>query len=354
MRKRISIVLALLCLLILSLQAYGYEEKAAVKSDIKAYIDYTPIDSYNIDGYTYVVAEELMDYGFNVIYYEEHRYLVISRNPFATPVYRQDEMKDDEVGTEYEIYPTDIRVAFDGEIGGYNIGGRTIIQIDELAKCGEFHWDPDRREVSVTIYEHELKGLYDQAENKVDVSYTGDSSVTYNGQVNEEGNPHGIGYMEVNSLDGRAGVGYEKIDKIWGYFDNGVPSGAVFLNRHLGAGKIGESIDIKFIGKTDPSYTAERSFQLGEDGSSKKVVRENNFGSIPVPYHYMDDYVGKEVFEDGRIYSSGVWYESNGYRGQEGVTFRSWYNGTDYQSILRTELDEEGTVESFFEEIKSF
>ena len=35
-------------------------------TDIVAYIDDRPIRSYNINGYTYVVAEELAEYGFSV------------------------------------------------------------------------------------------------------------------------------------------------------------------------------------------------------------------------------------------------------------------------------------------------
>ena len=124
-------------------------------------------------------------------------------------------------------------------------------------------------------------------------------------------------------------------DTILGYFSDGIPCGNIFTDRHLSAGKTGEDIAVKFIGKASSDMTAE-----------------NNFGKLTVPYHHMTDYTGAVVFPDNTVYANGVWYEINSYRGRQGVTLRSWYNGADYQCILRTDLDEYGNITKIFEEQK--
>ena len=304
-------------------------EKFAVKSDIKAYIDYTPIKSYNIDGYTYVIAEDLRGYGFEVIWNNDNRTLNIFRNSLQTPFYTK-ELRDSDsapVYTLYRIYETDIKTFLNGEeVNAFNIGGQTIIQIDEFTRCGNFTWDADKREVVVTTYENELRNLYEQLENKSEITDSAalTGGYSYIGQVNESGLPHGIGLLTKKASAAAGGVGYYKTDEILGCFVNGEPDGKIFLDRTLEAGKIGASIKIKFIGEVDSSQKAERG----------TTQRENNFGSVAVPYYFLTDYTGAEVFPDTNVYLNGVWFEDNGYRGQTGVIFRSWCQaGTGAQGI---------------------
>ena len=127
--------------------SYALAEKIVVKSDINAYIDYTPIRSYNVDGYTYVIAEDLRNYGFDVVWNADERTLEVARNVLATPVYSRAlyEADCDIVNTRYQIHPTDIVTHWEGRVlNGYNIGGMTVIQIDELAECGHFLWDAEK------------------------------------------------------------------------------------------------------------------------------------------------------------------------------------------------------------------
>lgn len=331
-----------------------FAQKTAVKSDIKAYIDYTPIRSYNIDGYTYVIAEELRNYGFDVIWNNDERTLKINRNELTTPIYTKElfDADSDSVSSSYLIYPTDIKTYLnDIEANSFNIGGQTVIQIDELSRCGNFEWDTENREVKVMIYEAELQNLYEQAENKVEIIIRNEPKSIYIGQVNEEGIPNGIGYLTDQSITAGAGVSYSKTDKILGYFSDGQPDGVIFLDRYIMAGKIGGSLSIKYIGETDSSLKAERKFGMDENSyPNGENIRGANMGYVTLPHYFMKNYVNQEVFADVRVYTNGVWFENDGYRGQKGVTFRSWYDGDNYQSILKTDLDEKRQQIISFEE----
>lgn len=71
MRKqnRLKITAAVLAgFLVLTDTAYaqGGISGKVLKSDIRAYINGAPVMTYNIDGYTGVIAEELRNYGFDV------------------------------------------------------------------------------------------------------------------------------------------------------------------------------------------------------------------------------------------------------------------------------------------------
>ena len=325
----------------------------AVISDITAFIDYTPVRSCNIGGYTYVIAEELIYYGFDVVWNETDRTLNINRKTLDVPVYTKElfDMDFDKPGVEYNIYPTNIKTYLNGEVvNGYNIGGQTVVQIDELSRCGFFEWDEDVREVNIMIYEAELQEIYDRAPDKTEIDITDKTS--YIGQINGNGKPEGIGLMCTDDMAGSAGVSYLKSDKVLGYFKDGKPNGKIFLERFLSAGKTGESIIIKFVGETDGTNNAERRVKVGTEYTGPgDVIRENNFGNVALPYYYMRDYIGAEVFPDTQVYLNGVWFEDNGYRGQSGVTFRSWFDGENYQSILKTENSKRENW-SFEEQVK--
>ena len=51
-----------------------------IATDITAYIDEQPIASFNINGFTYVIAEDLRSYGFTVLWDENARTLRIYRS----------------------------------------------------------------------------------------------------------------------------------------------------------------------------------------------------------------------------------------------------------------------------------
>ena len=338
MKKIIALVLSIGVML--GCDGAVYAQKMAVKSDIKAYIDYTPIKSYNIDGYTYVIAEELRNYGFDVVWSNEERSLRINRQDLTTPVYTKElvESDTDKAGSAYRIYDTDIKTYLKGEIiHSYNIGGRTVVQIDELTKYGNFEWNADDRRVDVRIFEVELQNLYEEARGKMEITLDGEIKGKYTGQINENGEPHGIGYMEYASYYAAGSVGYSGTTKILGNFNDGKPDGDVFIERYTTSGKIGISLTTNFIGKVDSKSSASREFKVSDDPDPNSMqMREPNMGKVALPFYYYSDYMDKEVFPDTNVYSSGVWYEDDGYRSQKGVTYTNWYDGKGYQSQLKT------------------
>lgn len=328
-----------------------HAQKIAVKSDIRAYIDYTPIKSYNVDGYTYVIAEELRNYGFDVVWSNEDRSLRIVRKDFTTPVYTKElaEGDLDAQGSSYKIFDTDIKTYLNGDVvNSYNIGGRTVMQIDELTKCGSFKWNADDRRVDVGLFAVELQKLYEDAEGKTEIVYDGEPNNKYTGQVNADGLPHGIGCMETQSLCGSGGVSYANTEKILGYFNNGKPDENVFIERYTMAGKMGFSVSMIFIGTIDSQSSASREFILDQQEYKSLQIREPNMGKVVLPYRYASDLMDREIFPDTNVYSSGVWYENDGYRGQKGVTYSSWYDDSGYQSHLKTGIDKNGNPTSEF------
>ena len=124
-------------------------------TDISAYINHYPIASYNINDYTAVVAEDLANYGFNVVWNGSQRALYISRNygaqsitPYGT-VY-----KYASVAGQYSFpyLETDIRTYVNGiQVDSFNIDGKTCIYMDSLASCGELVWAADIRAIKLWV-----------------------------------------------------------------------------------------------------------------------------------------------------------------------------------------------------------
>ena len=75
-----KIILLLGILLCLSTVVHAQIVGEVLSTDITAFIDEQPIESFNINGYTYVIAEDLKDYGFSVTYNESERTLLIERD----------------------------------------------------------------------------------------------------------------------------------------------------------------------------------------------------------------------------------------------------------------------------------
>lgn len=136
-------------------------------TDIVAYVDGAPIRSYNIDGKTAIVLEDLREYGFDVewdpIRWELRA--VATQRPAAYPVYTPPaDTSGREAGT---VYHTDIRTYFNGHvIRAYNIGGETAAAIEELGDMElrdfdrkphdafsmllvNYVWDPTARTISM-------------------------------------------------------------------------------------------------------------------------------------------------------------------------------------------------------------
>lgn len=134
--------------------AVGEVVNHTLYTDIVAYIDGQPIESYNIDGETAIVAEQLIGYGFNVTWNAEERSLSITEGTRLVP--KRDvtvlDIPPAIIGKKKsEVYYTDIVTYIDGApVKSYNVGGSTIIIFDSLSAFGDISWQSDERTISFT------------------------------------------------------------------------------------------------------------------------------------------------------------------------------------------------------------
>ena len=128
--------------------------KEVLHTDIKAYIDDRPIRSFNIDGYTAIVAEDLSLYGFRVEYNDSNRSLYIDEgNKKYTSVYEHTQETGVIGSKAMDVYSTDIKTyAFGYEITGYNVNGYTIVFLDDLKAFGTTYWNPEKRAIGFYRY----------------------------------------------------------------------------------------------------------------------------------------------------------------------------------------------------------
>lgn len=117
-----------------------------VYSDVLVLIDFLPIPSYNANGETYILAEDLNCYGFDVEWNEEQRALHINRNFDKNYCDLQNVAFVDKDSYQlgdvaFRIFKSDINTYLDSElIASLNIGGNTIISMNDLEKYGLLLW----------------------------------------------------------------------------------------------------------------------------------------------------------------------------------------------------------------------
>lgn len=157
------IAVALIC----SVNAYNPGDPIGwvYNSDVLAYIDGYPIKSYNINWKTYVVAEDLLNYGFNVEWRGDEKMLIIHPEHTTLPenyttTYEHTE-SDGVPGTPaMEYIYTDITTWIgDTQVESYNISGNTCVCMDDLATyfAKDYVWDADSYELRMAVeYESSL------------------------------------------------------------------------------------------------------------------------------------------------------------------------------------------------------
>ena len=128
----------------------------ALRTDITAKINGHDIPSYNVDGYTYICAEDLQYYGFSVVYDNDIRSLSLTRDynqVWVSKAYTKPYVAPYEVGAhECYILLTDIATYFDGMfVNSYNINGQTIIRFDSLMAYGSMSYDDATRTMSLWL-----------------------------------------------------------------------------------------------------------------------------------------------------------------------------------------------------------
>lgn len=160
--KKICMILAICLLLAVPASAAAPEPAGwALYTDIVARINGHPIRSYNIDGYTAVMAEELRGYGFCVLWNAEERTLRLSRSmrdgepetPEVWPAYTPEPLNHRVGARARRVYETDIKTYAAGEWAPHscNLDGETLVRIDDLAGFGSVVWDADARVIELTL-----------------------------------------------------------------------------------------------------------------------------------------------------------------------------------------------------------
>ncbi len=159
MKKTIVLILVL-TILVASIPVGAYRVGDvvgyALTTDIAATINGYDIPSYNVDGYTYIVVEDLRYYGFYVNYDNASRSLSVSRDysqSWVAKTYSKPSVLPHEVGAKaYSLLYTDIKTYLDGYYThSYNINGQTIIRFDALSAYGAVSYDNGKREISLNL-----------------------------------------------------------------------------------------------------------------------------------------------------------------------------------------------------------
>lgn len=124
-------------------------------TDIVTSINNYNIASFNIDGYTGVVAEDLRNYGFDVQWVPENRALYITRGTTntVTSTYVAPKIPISKVGQKaQDILYTDIKCYINGNyVQSYNINGQTIINFNDLTPFGSINYNNNTRKLDLTI-----------------------------------------------------------------------------------------------------------------------------------------------------------------------------------------------------------
>lgn len=160
--KKFIACFMVIAIVLSSFSVFAVGEKAGdiYATDIAAYVKGAPITSYNIGGKTVIDAEILnWHYGFDVYWYEEERLLDITDKGYdfvslqaaAGDTVEKIGGKPGDIAGHY--YATDIVTKVNGkEIESYNIGGRTVIVAEDMAKCGyDVSWDDKKRELKISF-----------------------------------------------------------------------------------------------------------------------------------------------------------------------------------------------------------
>ena len=193
------LVFCILLFTLFSLRAMGAQViGTATNTDIAAFIDNLPIKSYHASGSTYIVAEDLRDYGFSVIWNGALRTLNIYRDTEGQyALMEKDEiniLKAEVLNNKryYDIYSTDIKTYLnDSLIDSYSIDGVTLIKFRALEAYGDISYDEEKRQARCDVLLHEFNIAFEKAEAQ---TLRIDENTIYMGEV-LDGKPNGIGVM---------------------------------------------------------------------------------------------------------------------------------------------------------------
>lgn len=125
-------------------------------TDIAAYINHFAIQSYNYMDTTYVVAEDLLNFGFSVEWNGAERTLNVSRDTGTNSITQcsiPHAVEKDMVGTNaMPILETDIKAYVGGELTeSGNIDGKTVIPFKALSAFGKVVYDDGIRAAKLWV-----------------------------------------------------------------------------------------------------------------------------------------------------------------------------------------------------------
>lgn len=320
-----------------------------IATDITAYIDEQPIESFNINDYTYVIAEDLRDYGFDVNWSEAQRslriYRKIDNQRWFMPAEKVNIKKSDvpRGSRVFDVYSTDIVTYMeDSPVNAYNVDGQTLVQIDELSRYGYFSYNDERREVKINMAAFDADSLYEQSA-KESLSLPCDKiegTITYSGDV-ENGQPNGYGRVteQYEFTNGLASTDYYVYTA---QFVNGEPNGPLYYyGKHIpynGSDRRvreyykfenyangvlnGYNLQLTLL-DSEPGYRTESIYQDGEISYSRitEYDAEYRYGYKVVQEGYLDalgNIIDYSQTEAGKIVSvnagndSGLVIDENG------------------------------------------
>ncbi len=158
MKKLITMVLVLSmlisCFAALPAQArVGDVVGTAWHTDIVTYINHYAVPTYVVNDRVVVIAEDLRNFGFSVIWDGTQRTLTIYRDTYINVVKMMNVTKAGQPSTKYrDVLETDIRVYAGGrQITSYNINGMTMIPLEELTMFGSFVWLDEQRVLKMWV-----------------------------------------------------------------------------------------------------------------------------------------------------------------------------------------------------------
>lgn len=124
----------------------------AQNTDIVAYINHYAVPSYAVNGTSVIVAEDLRNFGFDVIWDNASRTLTIARNAVTT-ANELSFSKNGATGSKFaDLLSTDIAVYANGQrLSSYAINGYTMIPIEELTMFGSVNWVQEERAIKLWI-----------------------------------------------------------------------------------------------------------------------------------------------------------------------------------------------------------
>lgn len=125
-----------------------------LNDDVMAYINGNPIPSWTVDGKTVVTAEDLANYGFDVVWNAKDQTLKIVYNRVKKSIPVETAKNTKKPGSVYcKYFTSNIRTYIaEKEVQAFDINGRILVDIEDLSSVyGSAEWNGTKREIKITV-----------------------------------------------------------------------------------------------------------------------------------------------------------------------------------------------------------